>query len=309
MDDHPGPGYWPWQDRSGGVSPLRAATFALMLYPTAWTLYHLATGGFGPLPMVGLIYWSGVWATVLLLAALAITPLCRIFRWRRLVGVRRMVGVSALLYTLAHVVIYAGLYRWDLAFLLRDIATRPTLIVATASTLGLLALGATSFDAAVRRMGGRAWKRLHRTNYLLTGLAILHFLLSPGIFSMQYLLAGVYIWLMAWRWLDRRGRGAQPGALLWLAFVCAGATALVEAGWIWAYHGGAPLETLSDNVTLILGITATWWVLALGLLIALGPGIVGAVQAGRRVGDTPPDMHARNLRGRKNLVGTGPDDP
>jgi DMSO/TMAO reductase YedYZ heme-binding membrane subunit len=38
----------------------------------------------------------------------------------------------------------------------------------------LLALGFTSRDAAVKSMGGRKWKRLHRTVYVTPGLALLH---------------------------------------------------------------------------------------------------------------------------------------
>lgn len=266
----------PWRDRNGDVSTLKALTFVVMFYPAAWCLYHLAVGGFGPLPLVGLIYWSGIWATGLLLAALAVTPISRIFTWRRLVVVRRMIGVAALAYTAGHVVIYTVLYKMDLEFLARDVLSRPTLVVASLSTLGLLVLGATSFDGAVRRMGGARWKRMHRTNYVLTGLAILHFLLSPGIFSMQYVFVGVFIWLMAWRWLDRRSRGTDPVVLVLLALTVSLGTMLIEAGWLWAFHGADPVETLSDNLTLILGVTAGWWVLALGLTVALGPRLVRA---------------------------------
>jgi hypothetical protein len=47
-------------------------------------------------------------------------------------------------------------------------------------------------------------------------------------------------------------------------------TALLEAGWIWAYHGYKPSEILSIYFTLALGIPAAWQILALGLLIAVG---------------------------------------
>jgi hypothetical protein len=54
----------------------------------------------------GVTYWSGVWATAILLKALAVTPAATIFRWPALVDMRRMIGVTALVYTIAHVVIY-----------------------------------------------------------------------------------------------------------------------------------------------------------------------------------------------------------
>lgn len=278
MSSHSPHWNWPWQDRKGNLLPAKAITFALMFYPALWALYHVSVGGFGPLVLVGLIYWSGVWATALLLLTLAVTPAARIFGWKRLVPARRIIGVSALIHTVAHVIIYLALYKWDFAFLIRDMATRLTLIVATASTIGLAALGATSFDAAVRWMNGRNWKRLHRTNYVLTGLAIVHFLLSPGIFSMQYLMAGVFFWLMAWRWLARYGRGNEPGLLLGLALASCLFTGLLEAEWMWAYHGVDPWQTLGDNFSLIVGVSAAWRVLALGLVVAVAAAFLGRRQ-------------------------------
>ena len=93
------------------------------------------TGEFGPVPIGGMTYWSGVWATALLLLALAITPASRILRWSRLIIVRRMIGVTALAYTIAHIVIYFALRFWDFAFIAHEMVTRLSLIVATVSTI------------------------------------------------------------------------------------------------------------------------------------------------------------------------------
>jgi sulfoxide reductase heme-binding subunit YedZ len=260
---------WPWHDRDHGFSWLKAGTFALMFGPAIWLLYQFSAGEFGPVPLGGLTYWSGLWATALLLLALAITPALTIFRWRQLIIVRRMIGVTALAYTIAHIIIYFALRFWNFAFIANEMVTRLSLILATLSTLGLIALGATSLDAAVARMGAQGWQRLHNAVYLVTALAVIHYLLSPGIFPDQYLISGMFFWLMVWRVLNRRGRGADAGALALLAVASCLFTALLEAGWIWAYHGYEPLGTLSNNFSLVLGISPAWEVLALGLLIAL----------------------------------------
>jgi sulfoxide reductase heme-binding subunit YedZ len=86
---------WPWQDGKLGFSPLKAGTFALMFVPAIWIVYQVGTEQFGPVPLGGMTYWSGLWATALLLLALAMTPASTILGWRRLVIVRRMVGVTA----------------------------------------------------------------------------------------------------------------------------------------------------------------------------------------------------------------------
>jgi sulfoxide reductase heme-binding subunit YedZ len=260
---------WPWQDGKHGFSWLKASAFALMFAPALWLLYQLATGEFGPAPVGGLTYWSGVWATALLLLALAITPAATIFRWRQLIIVRRMVGVTALAYTIAHVVIYFDLRFWNFAFIGKEMATRLSLIVATLSTIGLIALGATSQDAAVRRMGAKGWQWLHNTIYAVTALALLHYLLSRGIFPDQYLMSGMFFWLMVWRVLNRRGQGTDAGALAVLALASGLFTAFFEAGWIWAYHGYKPSEILNICFSLVLGIPPALQILALGLLVAL----------------------------------------
>jgi sulfoxide reductase heme-binding subunit YedZ len=268
---------WPWQDRNRKFSWLKASTFALMFVPMIWLIEQFYAGEFGllPLALAGLTYWSGVLATAILLAALAITPANRILRQSRLILVRRMVGVSALIYTIAHMLIYFALRFWNFAAIATEMATRLTLIVATISTLGLLALGATSLDAAVRRMGAANWQRLHDTVYVFSALALVHYLLSPGIFPEQYLMSGMLFWLMAWRLLDRYRMGTDVPALVALAAGTSLLTALLEAGWIWAYHGYEPAGTLANNFTLVLGLSSAWQLLLVGLAIA-------AVAASRR---------------------------
>src|SRR5437879_10511360 len=116
---------WPWQDRTRRFSWLKAGAFALVLLPAIRFIYHFATGEYGTLPIAfgGMTYWSGVWATVILLLALAVTPAVTIFRWGALIDVRRMIGVAALVYTLAHIVIYFGLRSWNVALIANDAVT------------------------------------------------------------------------------------------------------------------------------------------------------------------------------------------
>jgi DMSO/TMAO reductase YedYZ heme-binding membrane subunit len=61
--------------------------------PPIWLLYEVAPEQCGPVPLGGMTYWSGLWATVLLLLALAITPALTTSHWGQLVIVRRMIGV------------------------------------------------------------------------------------------------------------------------------------------------------------------------------------------------------------------------
>ncbi|MEA2906858.1 MAG: methionine sulfoxide reductase heme-binding subunit [Alphaproteobacteria bacterium] len=260
---------WPWQDRNRGFSWLKAGTFALMWAPAIWLIDQVRTEQFGPVPLGGMTYWSGLWATALLLLALAITPVLTILRWGKLIIVRRMIGVTALVYTLAHIIIYFALRFWDFAHIVHEMTTRLSLILAIVATVGLLALSATSLDAAVRRMGPKGWQRLHNAVYALSALALIHYLLSPDIYPEQYLMSGIFFWLMVWRVLNRRGLGTDAAALALLAIVACLVTALLEAGWAWAYHGYEPAMTLGNNFSLVLGVSPAWQILVLGLLVAL----------------------------------------
>jgi sulfoxide reductase heme-binding subunit YedZ len=244
-----------------------------MLLPAIRSAYLFDIGDYGVVPLAGLTYWSGVWATVILLLALAVTPAATIFRWPGLVDVRRMIGVTALVYTIAHLVIYFAFRRWDFVVIVNDMMTRLTLIVATLSTIGLIVLGATSVDAAVRYLGTKNWQGLHNTIYLIGALAILHVILARGTYAEQYVLTAIFFWLMVWRVLARYGLGTSAMALALLGVASCLVAAFLEAGFLWSRRGFDVWETLGYNFNLsILDVAypPAWQVLALGFLVALG---------------------------------------
>jgi hypothetical protein len=129
-------------------------------------------------------------------------------------------------------------------------------------------------------MGAAAWQRLHHAVYATTALAILHYLLSPGLFPDQFLLSGVFFWLMTWRLLERQGRGADVWALAALAIASALFTAAFQIGCIWAFRDYALQEIFDIYFTSVLGTPPTWTVLALGLLIAAAAAVQRAVHFG-----------------------------
>jgi methionine sulfoxide reductase heme-binding subunit len=277
---------WPWQDRQRRFSWLKAGTFALILAPAIRFAYQAATGEYGTLSLAfgGMTYWSGVWATVILLMALAVTPAMTIFRWHALVDVRRMIGVTALVYTIAHMIFYFGMRAWKVGVIADEMVTRLTLIVATLSTIGLIVLAATSLDAAIRSMGAKNWQRLHNTNYVISGLALFHVVVARGTYPEQYWLCGMFFWLMAWRVLARFGRGTDAGALTMLAVTSCLFTALFEAAWLFGRRGYEVVGTLGNNFNPAMfevGVPAAWQVLAFGLVFALGSFVAAGRQAWR----------------------------
>jgi methionine sulfoxide reductase heme-binding subunit len=266
---------WPWQDRKGRFSWLKGVTFALMVGLAARFFYQAyGAGEYGmfPIALGGMTFWSGVWATVILLLALAVTPAVKIFRWPAAIDVRRMIGVTALFYTLGHVVIYFALRMWNFTFILNEVATQLSLILATLSTVGLVVLGVTSTDGSIRRMGAAAWQRLHNLTYIISALALLHVVLARGTYTEQYALVGVFVWLMVWRLIARCGRATDPVALALLAVACAVFTALLEAGFLFVRRGYELSWTLGNNFNpamLDVFVPPAWQVLCMGLAVAL----------------------------------------
>jgi sulfoxide reductase heme-binding subunit YedZ len=282
---------WPWQDRQRRFSALKASVFVLMFVPAIRLVDEFVTGQLGIYPMAlgGLIFWSGVWATAVLLMALAITPAQKIFRWSSLIDVRRIIGVAALVYTIFHIFFYFPLRLWDFAFIANEMMKRPTLVAATLSTIGMIALGVTSVDAAVRHMGAKNWQHLHNTVYLVSVLAFLH-ILARGTAPEQFLLSGMFFWLMAWRVLDRYGYGTDARTLAMLAVVSCVVTAFLEAGCTWAHRGYPLSETLGNNFNLDLGVSPAWQILVLGFMIAL------AAVARHALRFTGPSLDLRKIR-------------
>jgi sulfoxide reductase heme-binding subunit YedZ len=264
---------WPWQRSDGEFSWLKMFTFWLLLLPGVRFAYQVGAGDFGTFPLNGMVYWSGVWATVILLAALAVTPVAKIFRWPAIIDVRRMAGVTALIYTLLHALVFFAFRSWDPSLILKDTLARWSPIVATLSTMGLIVLGLTSFDAAVRYMGIKGWQWLHNTIYLTATLAIGHVLLVRGVYPEQFVLTGMFLWLITWRVLNRYRLGADVKLLALLTLVSSVLTALLEAGWYWSRRGFDITETLGNNFSLTMleiGIPPVWQVLAFGLAFVLG---------------------------------------
>jgi methionine sulfoxide reductase heme-binding subunit len=150
--------------------------FAFALGPLAWLVTAAATDGLGANPAEALIRSTGDWTLRMLCLTLAITPLRQWTGWTALVRLRRMLGLFTFFYGVLHFLCFAWLdMGLDLAAILRDIPKRPFILVGTAALLLMVPLAATSFDRAIRAMGGARWRRLHKAVYAVAGLGLLHF--------------------------------------------------------------------------------------------------------------------------------------
>jgi methionine sulfoxide reductase heme-binding subunit len=259
---------YPWQNRAGQLSPLKLTMFVALFLPGAWIIAQWWLGMLAPKPVTEAIHQSGDWAVRFVLITLAVTPLRRIANWPRLILVRRMLGLAALAYACVHLVLYVVDQKYDLAKVVSEIVLRIYLTIGFAALVALVALGATSTDAAIRRLGGPRWIRLHKAVYAIGVLALVHFFLQSKIDVTQaVLMSGFFVFLMGYRLMHHYGWRSEPGPLAALAGAAALLTALIEAAWYGLATGVPALMVLAANLDFDIAIRPAWWVLAAGLAV------------------------------------------
>lgn len=222
---------FPWQDRKGAFSWLKAVVLILCIAPGLGLAYALATGQMGPKPIEAALHDTGTEALRLLIATLLITPLRLATGWNRLILVRRMLGVAALAYALIHLTLYVVQQKYDLFIVAKEIVLRFYLTIGFLSLLAMLALGVTSTDGMIKRLGAPRWNRLHALIYPLTALGLMHAVLQSKIdISDAITLAGLFIALMLARFAKKRV-AQTPLTLLGVAVLAGFATMALEVAW------------------------------------------------------------------------------
>jgi sulfoxide reductase heme-binding subunit YedZ len=150
-------------------------------------------------PLKFILHHLGFVACLLLAAVLTFSPLRVLFpKWgvaQALNRHRRLVGVSAFAYALLHFIVhvyyqYDGTYDGTLTQLGKELR-KPFQLTGLVALTILFVLAVTSVNAAVRALGGKAWKNLHRFVYLAAALVAYHQAAARKIFPMQV------VWIFA----------------------------------------------------------------------------------------------------------------
>jgi sulfoxide reductase heme-binding subunit YedZ len=257
---------WPWNDRAGAFSPLKASVLVALCLPGLWLAWLWLSDGLGPRRLDAAIHFSGNWAVRVLVLSLLVTPARQVLRQGRILLVRRMVGVAAALYTLLHLLLFVADQKFNLGIVFAEIVKRFYLTIGFVALLGLVALALTSFDAAVRRMGGRAWQRLHRMVYAIGVVSLLHFMLQTKADVTEATLTfGLFLWLMGYRLVAPKGGAPGRLAMLGLALGAGLATAALEFAWYALMTGIDPWRVAAANLDVAYGLRPAVWVLVVGL--------------------------------------------
>lgn len=195
----------------------KPVVFALCLLPLAWLVYAAVANQLGANPAEALIRATGDWTLRALCVVLAVTPLRVITSTPQLARYRRMLGLFVFFYGVLHLLSYSWFdMGFDVPDILRDIAKRPFILVGSLALLLLVLLAATSFNRAIKALGGKRWQALHRAVYAVAGLAILHFFwmrAGKNDFGEVAVYAAVLGVLLGWRvWHHLRKRRPAPTA-------------------------------------------------------------------------------------------------
>ncbi len=180
---------------------LKPCVFAVCLLPLAILIVRAVTGDLGANPIEAITRDLGDWALRFILIALAVTPL-RIVTGINAIGrLRRMLGLFAFFYVVLHFTSYIGLdqfFYWTGIW--QDIVKRVYITLGMLAVLMLLPLAITSTDRMVKRMGGRAWRRLHRLVYPAAILGVIHyFMMIKADYTQPIIYAAVLALLLGFR--------------------------------------------------------------------------------------------------------------
>ena len=155
------------------VKPL---LWALCALPLVALFIGAATGKLGANPAEKLIRETGEWTLRWLWLTLAISPLRDVASLPALLRYRRALGVTAFFYALLHFMAYAWLDKGlVLDDILKDVFKRNFILVGVLALILMTPLGLTSFNAAIRKLGGKRWQALHKLVYAVALLGLLHF--------------------------------------------------------------------------------------------------------------------------------------
>jgi sulfoxide reductase heme-binding subunit YedZ len=191
---------------------LKAAAWAACLAPLVVLGSRAATGDLTANPISFVTNWLGDWTLRILLISLAMTPLRLLFGLSWPLGLRRLVGLFAFFYASLHLSVWLVLdHFFDWREMGADIAKRPYVTVGMTALALMIPLAVTSTTAAIKRLGGKNWQRLHRLVYATAICGVLHYLwLAKKANPAPYYYAAALALLFAirvWHWSRRHLKG------------------------------------------------------------------------------------------------------
>ena len=172
-------------------------------------------GALGANPVASALDQLGLLALLFLLASLSCTPLKVLFGWKWPLRIRKTLGLFAFFTALSHFVVYFVVDQGlAVSAIWQDIVKRPFISIGVAGLLLMLPLALTSSKAALKRLGTKRWRLLHRLAYVAAGAGVVHYFLRVKKDISEPLIYGavlaVLLGVRLVDWVRRRGRRNRP---------------------------------------------------------------------------------------------------
>ncbi len=197
----------------------KVVVWTLLVLPGLWPLWPIFVREDPSVTADSLKYvlhHFGFVACLLLATVLAFSPLRVLWpKWgvaQALNRHRRLVGVAvfayAALHLAAHLVYEGGFELAAIPATLKTAVEKPFQLTGLIAFTILLVLAATSWNAAIKWLGGKLWKNIHRLVYVAAGLAVYHQAAARKLFPMQvvWIFAPLVILEIARVWKQRRAK-------------------------------------------------------------------------------------------------------
>lgn len=181
-------------------TPLQIAAHIGALIPLALMIWDIITNNYGPDPIREFTLRTGKTALILLLLSLTCTPVNILFKYKRVLKLRRPLGLYSFFYASIHFAIFIGVdYFFNFALIQDALLEKRYAIVGLSTGLILLTLTITSTLGWQRRLK-KNWKKLHRLVYLAGALAVTHYiwLVKQGVIQ-PWIYAGLLLLLLTLR--------------------------------------------------------------------------------------------------------------
>jgi sulfoxide reductase heme-binding subunit YedZ len=195
---------------------LKPIIFLACLAPLARLVWLGLRADLGANPIEFITHSTGDWTLTFLLITLATTPLRKLTRQHWLIAWRRMLGLFAFFYGSLHLMTFVWLDKFfDVHEMLADIAKRRFITAGMTGFALMIPLALTSTRWAIRKLGGKHWRMLHRLIYASATAGVIHYVwLVKADLRKPLEYASVLGVLLAWRivaWIAARGGvGAKP---------------------------------------------------------------------------------------------------
>ena len=157
------------------INLVKVAIWLLALIPLARLIWLGVHEDLGANPVEFVERSTGLWALIILLLTLSLTPVRLITGQVWAIQLRRLTGLFMFFYVCLHITTYVWLdFGFVWADILKDVAKHPRILVGFAAFILVIPLAATSNRYMIKRLKTN-WKKLHQAVYLIAILAVVHF--------------------------------------------------------------------------------------------------------------------------------------